>query len=752
MSVIAKTETFQRDMARTRSTVGKFETSMSRTTTMVTGLSRSFLRLAGVGGGLYMFNSLMRSSVKGSVDFEYEMARVSTMLNAASMKYLPEYRKEIERMSIQYGKAVGDLASGTYEILSRMIPAGKAMEVLETNVRAAKGGFTDTAIAVRASVGLLNSYGYEAERVGNITNIMHKIVNRGAINFEELSQEIGTVASTAAILEVELEALAAVITTITRANVPLSMTFTGIRNIINTLQVPTTEAKLAAKELGFELNVSSIKGAGLITVFEKLSKASETQLKALMPNIRGMGAFAAGLKNATMLGDDYRFMMGDVQAAEQNFAKENATTKARIDETREAWKAAKRSFGDQTIPALTGSLKALNATLNTTGNAMKALKPSGSSGPTADRLYSLNEEHRLSVMEAYRQHLQDAAQSRMAPGHRATQNNWREDLTLLNKIIAAYERSYEVQARIKEDIAKQVTARTQKSAVKRDLAADAMENAVVVEKTNTQILAETREHLASVRAMQDKTRMEKIQIHQDYIDQYIEELNRMPEAEKIVRDEIISITKSRVDAMTIYHAELREDMKNTALYSSEKFAEAFKSIETSASDAFYFMRQKGADWQDAMAGFWQSVGDIAARTTADMAARMVMLQALNLGSAGINLGGSLIGGIGALFMHGGGVAGRDGIIKPVPASAFIGAPRLHKGLAADEYPAILQEGERVTPKGGGQPVINIGTYIEKVEASDAASFDALLYRSRKTLGDLQIMNVRGNHPIGKMQR
>jgi hypothetical protein len=36
----------------------------------------------------------------------------------------------------------------------------------------------------------------------------------------------------------------------------------------------------------------------------------------------------------------------------------------------------------------------------------------------------------------------------------------------------------------------------------------------------------------------------------------------------------------------------------------------------------------------------------------------------------------------------------------VPSSLFMGAPRLHSGLAPDEFPAILQHGERVTPKGG----------------------------------------------------
>jgi len=70
-------------------------------------------------------------------------------------------------------------------------------------------------------------------------------------------------------------------------------------------------------------------------------------------------------------------------------------------------------------------------------------------------------------------------------------------------------------------------------------------------------------------------------------------------------------------------------------------------------------------------------------------------------------GSSIPAGVG--LWHGGGVVGYD---KPQTAfvnpALFAGAPRLHKGLAPDEYPAILQRGETVTPKGGSiAPTINI---------------------------------------------
>jgi len=64
----------------------------------------------------------------------------------------------------------------------------------------------------------------------------------------------------------------------------------------------------------------------------------------------------------------------------------------------------------------------------------------------------------------------------------------------------------------------------------------------------------------------------------------------------------------------------------------------------------------------------------------------------------INAIGDAISSIGDFFgFHRGGVVGIDppSFVRTMPAVAFAGAPRLHSGFAPDEFPAILQRGERV---------------------------------------------------------
>jgi hypothetical protein len=79
------------------------------------------------------------------------------------------------------------------------------------------------------------------------------------------------------------------------------------------------------------------------------------------------------------------------------------------------------------------------------------------------------------------------------------------------------------------------------------------------------------------------------------------------------------------------------------------------------------------------------------------------------------------------YHHAGGIVGDPTTPrKSVPDWLFHFAPRLHSGLAPDEFPAILQRGERVIPKGGqagGQAV------IVNIQANDAKSFQDMVNRN-----------------------
>ena len=86
--------------------------------------------------------------------------------------------------------------------------------------------------------------------------------------------------------------------------------------------------------------------------------------------------------------------------------------------------------------------------------------------------------------------------------------------------------------------------------------------------------------------------------------------------------------------------------------------------------------------------------------------------------------------------HSGGVVGRDSPagFRETNSSMFYNAPRLHSGLMPDEFPAILQRGETVIPKGKQETqqkeTVNYNIVIQAV---DAKSFSDLTKRNPQAI-------------------
>ena len=68
-------------------------------------------------------------------------------------------------------------------------------------------------------------------------------------------------------------------------------------------------------------------------------------------------------------------------------------------------------------------------------------------------------------------------------------------------------------------------------------------------------------------------------------------------------------------------------------------------------------------------------------------------------------------GIDMYGMHSGGKVGLDSsFVRRMPVSLLSGAPRLHNGLASDEYPTILQRGEEVVPAGESKRGVTVNVF------------------------------------------
>jgi len=224
------------------------------------------------------------------------------------------------------------------------------------------------------------------------------------------------------------------------------------------------------------------------------------------------------------------------------------------------------------------------------------------------------------------------------------------------------------------------------------------------------VVTTTRDAIDSIRHMDGLTRMERIENLRTYAAANAETLGQVEEANRALNNEILTLERSRLDAMKVYNAEMRERMQEPYLAAMDYAADFTKSTEGSwkgfwdpvidgsktASQAIDdFFRNLAINFaqlqaQKAMMSIWDAVLGSALSAAATGA-----FGALG-GGGGAGLAPSPEGGTMPVKYHQGGMVGRDGIpTRMVDPGVFARAPRLHNGLASDEFPAILQQGERV---------------------------------------------------------
>ena len=236
-------------------------------------------------------------ATRSAAKFQEQMAFVATMVTRDVRPTMERFRKEILRMSMEFGEGTDKLAGGLYDILSASIPAGKAIDVLTVAVKAAQGGMTDTKTAADAITTVLNAYGYEAERASEVSDKLFATVLRGKTTFGELAGSLGKAAATSAIVGLSLEELLATIATATRAGIRIDEAMTSVVGVLAAFLKPSSEAQEAVAGLDMELSSAWLQANGLRKAILELNDASAEQLMTIVPNRRAFKGLAAAMKD-----------------------------------------------------------------------------------------------------------------------------------------------------------------------------------------------------------------------------------------------------------------------------------------------------------------------------------------------------------------------------------------------------------------------------------------------------------------------
>ena len=187
-----------------------------------------------------------------------------------------------------------DLLSASYDVASAGFgEVSELTDVLKASQLGATGGFSDLATVADATTSVLNAYGLESDKAAKLIDGFIQTQNDGKIVVDQYAQQIGRLAPIAAGAGVGIDELNAAISTVTATGVPVESTFAGLRQVIASIQKPTSEAAKTAEKLGIDFSATALKTKGLSGVLAEVVEkggASEETLALLFGSVEARTA------------------------------------------------------------------------------------------------------------------------------------------------------------------------------------------------------------------------------------------------------------------------------------------------------------------------------------------------------------------------------------------------------------------------------------------------------------------------------
>ena len=187
-----------------------------------------------------------------------------------------------------------DLLSASYDVASAGFgETAELTDVLKASQLGATGGFSDLATVADATTSVLNAYGKSSDEAARLVDGFIQTQNDGKIVVDQYAKQIGRIAPIAAGVGVKFEELNAAISSVTAAGVPVESTFAGLRQVIASIQKPTSEASKVAEKLGIDFSAAALGSKGLSGVLEEIvanGGASAENLSKLFGSVEALTA------------------------------------------------------------------------------------------------------------------------------------------------------------------------------------------------------------------------------------------------------------------------------------------------------------------------------------------------------------------------------------------------------------------------------------------------------------------------------
>lgn len=216
-------------------------------------------------------NSLL-SATSAALEYSKRIGEVQTISQRAA-RTSEEWSTSLANLSNEYNIEILKTTEAAYEALSNQIAKGTAVNnFLGESFIFSRTTASTAAEGVNLLSSAINAYDLSATATNRISGILFKTIDLGRVRASQMANTFGNTASLAKTLGIELEELAASITTLTRQGIKYDTSATLINNIILKLLKPTEEMKNLFTEWGVTSGEAAIQTYGFVGVIQKLEQ------------------------------------------------------------------------------------------------------------------------------------------------------------------------------------------------------------------------------------------------------------------------------------------------------------------------------------------------------------------------------------------------------------------------------------------------------------------------------------------------
>lgn len=250
----------------------KIKQNISATKTQILGTVGAY---AAVAAAIYA------GPVQAAQKYETALAKVNTIADTTQVP-LEKISQEVMALSNKTGVAANALAEDVYNAISAGQKTGDAVNFVSYSTKLAKAGFAETSQTLDVLTTILNAYGMSADKVGNVSDMLIQIQNKGKVSVGELSSVMGKIIPTANAYNVGLEQLGATYAIMTSKGIAAAETTTYANSMLNELgKSGSTADKILRKVAGGGFSDLMANGSSLAEVLNILQTEAQKSGKTI---------------------------------------------------------------------------------------------------------------------------------------------------------------------------------------------------------------------------------------------------------------------------------------------------------------------------------------------------------------------------------------------------------------------------------------------------------------------------------------